>query len=691
MGKYSEEFQSYICAANDIVRDGHVAESKGRVDHSTAAAQLAVQQFGDRGRLPAYLFAGHHAGLPDWDDGVSQKGLRQRLNRVVPDWERNAPAILTKIAFPSLTISKVKPDNSQHAAFRVSFWMRMLFSALVDADFLATESFMSPERMQQRPSLDSSLNSMLQILERHVLTLQSDADDTDVNRNRASIGRQCAEKAKQPLGLFSLCVPTGGGKTLSSLRFALQHAVEHDLKRVIVAVPFTSIIEQNANVYRELFSELGHEVVLEHHSNLSPTKETTTSRLQTENWDAPLVVTTNVQFFESLFAAKTSRCRKLHRYANSVIILDEAQALPVELLQPTLMAIRELVDVFGCTVVLCSATQPALQIRPGFEIGLRNIQPIIDDSRSLYDSMRRTKVELAAELTDVSLTNQLNEQEQVLCIVNTRSQAAGIYELLAEKPDGNFHLSTRMCAAHRKQTLDKIRQRLHDNLPCRVVSTQLIEAGVDVDFPVVFRARCGLDSLAQAAGRCNREGKRNIGRVVFFQSETPPPVGFLKQTADTANELLDEHASDLLSPAAIETYFKLHYWKKSDAWDKFKVLEPIGNQPSKLQFNFREIAERYRFIRDETEMVIVGWDETGLELIEQLKKAVAFVPRELLRRLQQHAIQLRQHEFGKLMQSGAIELINDHHVLAHQHLYDSALGLVLDRVDGVLPLDSCIA
>lgn len=691
LGKYSKEFQSYIRAANGIESDGHVAESKGRVDHSTAAAQLAVQNFGDRGKLPAYLFAGHHSGLPDWDDGVSQKGLRQRLKRTVPNWERYAPDELKELEFPGLSISQSRPDDVQHAAFRVSFWMRMLFSTLVDADFLATESFMSPEKMLLRPPSGANLVPMLKTLEKHLSMLQRDAEDTEVNRNRELIGQQCNEKASEPPGLFSLCVPTGGGKTLASLRFALKHAIDHKLDRVINAVPFTSIIEQNAQVYRDLFSSLDGDLVLEHHSNLDPANETTTSRLQTENWDALLVVTTNVQLFESLFAAKTSRCRKLHRYANSVIILDEAQTLPVELLQATLMVIRELVDVYGCTIVLCSATQPALHARPGFEIGLRNIRPIIDDAKSLYDSMRRTKVEVSPQLTDASLADQLNNHDQMLCIVNTRSRAASIYESLVDDPDANFHLSTRMCAAHRKQTLDDIRQRLKDDLPCRVISTQLIEAGVDVDFPTVFRARCGLDSLAQAAGRCNREGKREIGRVVFFESETPPPVGFLRQTADTTSELLDQYEADLLAPEAIEAYFELHYWKKSDAWDRHKVLEPIGNQPNKLQFNFREVAERYRFIRDETRMLIVGWDETGAELIEQLKKSHAFVPREILRQLQQYSIQLREHEFGKLMQTGAIELINDHHVLAHDHLYDARLGMVLERVDGVLPFDSCFA
>ncbi|WP_202907569.1 CRISPR-associated helicase Cas3' [Mariniblastus fucicola] len=695
LGKYSERFQNYIAAANHAGyegdSDGHRAEVRGSVDHSTAAAKLAVRKFGDaRGRLLSYSFAGHHAGLPDWDDGKSQSGLKQRLHKEIADWQSNAPSSLVDFEFPGMPQFK-KPKNRSHAAFRVAFWIRIVFSALVDADFLATESFMSPGKSAQRPGQSESFIQMRELLEAKLARLTVDADATEVNRIRTLIGQQCKEKATLPNGLFSLCVPTGGGKTLASLRFALTHAIENNLDRVIVAVPFTSIIEQNADVYRKLFASLDSELMLEHHSNLDPEKDTTTSRLQSENWDASLVVTTNVQLFESLFASKTSRCRKLHRIANSVIILDEAQTLPIELLQSTMMALQELVDSYGCTVVLCSATQPALKKSAEFKIGLEDITPIIDDPQQLHQSLVRTRVEVAGKIGNEELAENIRREDQVLCIVNTRAEAAELFERLNDsESDSSFHLSTRMCASHRTRQLDNIRERLKNGESCRVVSTQLIEAGVDVDFPVVYRASCGLDSLAQAAGRCNREGKLDCGRVVLFEGENLPPPGFLRQSADSGKELIDEFADDLLSPQAIESYFRLHYWKKSDAWDYHRVLAAIGNRPSDMQFNFREIAQRYRFIKDDTETLLVGWDEKGDRLIEELAKSHPFLHRNTLRRLQRYSVQVRQYELGLLKAAGAIELVNDHWVLSQSHLYDDKLGLQLSRADGVLPVEDCI-
>lgn len=692
LGKYSEAFQNYIKAANAVETDSHRGEIKGRVDHSTAAAKLAVEKFGLPGRLLSYCFAGHHAGLADWDDGQSQSGLKQRLEKQIPDWSAGSPAVLIEKSFPGMpNINIPKPDNASHAAFRVSFWLRLVFSTLVDADFLATEAFMSPDRKAWRPQKAVALAALNHVVDAKLADLARKAADTHVNRIRKQVSTDCLAKASLAPGFFSMDVPTGGGKTLASLRFALNHAIQYDLQRIIFAVPFTSIIEQNAKVYRELFAEFDEDTVLEHHSNLDPENETTTNRLQAENWDAPLVVTTNVQFFESLFASRTSRCRKLHRIAKSVIVLDEAQALPIELLQPTLLALRELVDTFGCSVVLCSATQPALGWRDNFPIGIKNVRPIIEDSAKLHQSLKRTEVRVAGKISDEELASELKGCSQVLCIVNTRNHAAEIFERFQQNGDsGCFHLSTRMCAAHRMEQLDEIRRRLKACEPCRVVSTQLIEAGVDVDFPVVYRASCGLDSLAQAAGRCNREGLLESGEVIFFEAENPPPIGFLRQSADSGSELIEDFKGDLLSSAAIEAYFELHYWKKSEAWDKQEVLKAIGNQPDKLQFNFRQVASRYRFIRDETQAVIVGYGEEGQQLLDKLRQPIEFVRRDTWRRLQRYTVQLRQRELSILQAAGAIETIHERFVLAHLHLYDNAIGLTLSQADGLLPVEDCI-
>lgn len=695
IGKYSDEFQKYLSVANNVERvDLHGVDVNGKVDHSTAAAQLSEKKFGKPGLLLAYPFAGHHAGLPDWDVGSSSAGLRQRLKKDISCFEKNAPADLSSQNFPSMIRFpelENDVDRAYRAAFRVQFFIRMLFSGLVDADFLATESFMSPVREAKRADQGLSLPGMLEHLESSVDAIQRKADDTKINRLRRLIGEQCIAKAAYPAGLFSLDVPTGGGKTIAGLRFALKHAIVNDLDRIIVAIPFNSIIEQNANVYRNIFKQLGENIVLEHHSNLDPHKETTTNRLQAENWDAPLIVTTNVQLFESLFAAKTSRCRKLHRIAKSVIILDEAQSLPVELLKPTLFAIRELVEVYGCTIVVCTATQPALEYRDDFTIGLKSVTPIIEDAESLHKNLKRVNINYVGRLVDDELTEKLQRLKQVLCIVNTRLHAETIFEKLPDD-DNTFHLSTRMCAAHRKMVLDdEIRPRLDADSSCRVVSTQLIEAGVDIDFPRVYRAIAGLDSLAQAAGRCNREGKLECGEVYFFDTEKPPPMGLLRQTAYSAKELLDQY-DDLLSPEAIQNYFRLHYWKKTDSWDQQQVLDSIGNQPDKLHFNFREIADKYRFIREVTHSVVIPWDRDhqAQNLIARLSDSYAKFDRQFWRQLQQYTVQVRDRELSQLQDACALELLHERWVLIQPHLYDKKLGLVISRADGVLPIESTV-
>ncbi len=690
LGKYSEAFQKYIRSANkNESSDVHQTEIRGRVDHSTAAAQYAVEKFGLRGKLLAYCFAGHHAGLPDWDDGISQAGLRHRLSKTVEAWKTNVPDSVLDLSFPEMP-DLAKPEADQHeiAAFRVAFWVRIMFSALVDADFLATEEFMSPNRHLSRANRKFPMIVLQDVLEHHILTIESNTPRSNVNALRKKVSQLCFKAASFKPGFFSLNVPTGGGKTLASLRFAIAHARAHNLSRIIVGIPFTSIIEQNADVYRNIFASLGEEVVIEHHSNLDPTNETTLNRLQSENWDAPIVVTTNVQLFESLFACRTSKCRRLHNLANCVIILDEAQTLPVELLKPTLLALQELVLTFGCTVVLCTATQPALDYRLDFPIGIKNIRPIIVASDGLYQSLKRVQLKPLGKLNTIELTQRLDSHNQVLCIVNTRPFAAEVFSDLQEKR-GRFHLSTRMCAAHRLSTLKKIRRQLTEKQTCRVVSTQLIEAGVDVDFPVVYRADCGLDSLAQAAGRCNREGLSEVGQVYYFETEKRPPPGFLRQTADCAKEL-HEKFDDLLSPDAVEEYFRLFYWKKNLSWDKFEVLAAIGNQPNKIQFNFRQIASRYRFIRDESDTILVPWKKRGQQLIRRLIKTKSFLDQDLRRHLQPYCVQVRSHELMRLVGIGAVEQIQERWVLAHAHIYDRELGLMLENTSEVLPIEDTI-
>ncbi|TFH41084.1 MAG: CRISPR-associated helicase Cas3', partial [Lysobacterales bacterium] len=498
LGKYSDEFQQ-------LIRGKRI-----RVDHSTAGAQHASKTLRDPGRLLAYAIAGHHAGLPNGDSNDGSD-LTHRLAKEVPAIPHCPASLLDARPLSPLAC----PLNRPRRAFSLAFFARMIYSCLVDADFLDTERFMVSETSEQRGRYPQ-LAEVNEKLTAHLAALSARAEGS-VNQHRAAVLQQCLAAAELEPGLFSLTVPTGGGKTLSSLAFALRHALKHGMDRVIYVIPYTSIIEQNATVFR---SVVGDDAVLEHHSSFDPQQnedddvspEAMRARLSTENWDAPLVVTTSVQFFESLFACRSSRCRKLHSILNSVVILDEAQMLPVNLLRPCIEVLRELTLYYRTTVVLCTATQPALSTSPTFRNGLDGVREIIAKPEELYKALKRVSISDIGKLQDAELVERLRGHEQVLCVVNTRGHARKLYELLAGAP-GLYHLSASMCPAHRSIKFAEIRSALAAKKPCRVISTQLVEAGVDIDFPVVYRAMAGIDSIAQAAGRCNREGKLLCGTV----------------------------------------------------------------------------------------------------------------------------------------------------------------------------------
>lgn len=568
LGKYRIGFQRYINLADNP--DAHIEGKIGGREktHSAAGALWAIQQLNKPnqpfGNILAYLIAGHHAGLSDWDGGLkerlqsedSQLELKEALDAHPPAHILAHGDLMAQI-----------PGG----AFGFALWVRMLFSCLVDADFLDTEAHFDAGKPARREGFPT-LGQMRLALAVHMTTMPM--ADTPVNALRADVLRQCNSKATLSAGFFSLTVPTGGGKTLSSLAFALEHAKAHCKRRIIYAIPYTSIIEQTADVFRGVFKDLGEEVLIEHHSQAdsSEKEETARSRLACENWDAPLVVTTNVQLFESLFAAKTSRCRKLHNLVNSVIVLDEAQQLPPEFLQPILDALNLLVAHYGVTVVLCTATQPALNSTTYFDAsrsmrGLENVREITDDPDALFDSLKRVQVELPSDWTTptawIDIAVQLGSEDCVLAIVNTRKAARELQRLM---PADTLHLSALMCGAHRKVVIQHIKERLkakragYDKRPLRVISTQLVEAGVDIDFPVVYRALAGLDSIAQAAGRCNREGRMvDKGRVVVFVPPVRPPIGHLRKAADACISTLRDQAHDPLARALFDRYFKEFY------------------------------------------------------------------------------------------------------------------------------------
>lgn len=691
LGKYSAEFQAYLRMAGDADVDSR----RGSVDHSTAGAQHAAMRFRSlTGKLLAYCVAGHHGGLPDNIDARGgESGLANRLTKSICDYSVAPTELLDQPQPAKPNMDWNRSERSR--AFQASVFCRMLFSCLVDADFLATEFFMRHDRSAERPSDQPTPADLLPHLDSHLDQLQSQSRNTRVNLARAQILSQCREKADLPPGFFSLTVPTGGGKTLSSLAFALRHAARHGLHRVIYAIPFTSIIEQNARVFREALANAGDEVVLEHHSNFEPSEpadgtdheaQTPWYRLTAENWDAPLVVTTNVQLFESLFASKPSRCRKLHRIARSVIILDECQTLPVTLLEPTLQILAELCRNYGCTVVLCSATQPAVQHRNDFCIGLTGVREIVNDPPQLYESLRRVEVTRLGKLDDGAIIERLREHEQVLCVVNTRAHAArlftSLYDLFGD--DSVFHLSAQMCAAHRTRVLDQIRNRIDPRKPqpCRVISTQLIEAGVDVDFPVVYRAMTGLDAIAQAAGRCNREGRLDRGHVYIFDTDVDPR-GDLRLRRDKGAEVASLHP-DVMGLAAIDHYFRLIYWSQSgerNKWDDAGVLKCFSLNRDGPHFQFREAAEKYRLIRDAQQPIIVPYRKCGRELVRRLRRLTESPGRGFDRRAQRYSVGLYDRQFNQLRENHAIAQYHERFwVLENDSAYDEFVGLRTDAV-----------
>jgi len=685
LGKYSEAFQKYIKQvsgyANRYVPEAHIEGASGRVDHSTAGAIQAVNAFDKHGRILAYLIAGHHAGLPDWYSSESGgKALSVRLDQ---------PELLDRVLKQNVAndlLTQTKPSSPVPGGREgFALWLRMLFSCLVDADFLDTEVFMDKGKAQTRQGYPT-LEEMLLAFNRFMENKAAQAKPSDVNRIRADVLRQCRKQAALPPGIFSLTVPTGGGKTLSSLAFALEHAARQNnsgdekqrIRRIIYAIPYTSIIEQTADIFREVFKGCP-DAVIEHHSNFEPDKETPKSRLATENWDAPLIVTTNVQLFESLFAAKTSRCRKLHNLVGSIVVLDEAQLLPPEFLQPILDTLNLLAVHYHVTFVLSTATQPALNtVKDSFgrtvRRGLNNVREIIADVDALYTSLERVDVELPTDLSQPAnwddLAKALCRHDSVLAIVNTRNDCR---ELWQKMPQGTLHLSALMCGKHRSRIIRYIKWRLKKNKPLRVISTQLVEAGVDLDFPVVYRALAGLDSIAQAAGRCNREGKPDKGKVVVFVPPKPAPKGLLRFGEDATKDVWHSRPKKPLERRLFTHYFDL-FLSKPDL-DKHGIGDLL-KMGSGLEVQFRTAAEKFKLIDDsETQAVFVIYNKDSKTLLSLLRSKGP--ERWLMRKLQRHSVTLYRHDLNRLLDSGDIEDFQGMYVQVGDTLYHPQIGLLL--------------
>ena len=738
LGKYRPGFQRYV--QQDRSSDAHIEGKVGGREktHSAAGALWAIQTLSESHREPgklaarvlAYLIASHHAGLYDWHVTETTPGLDARLTSEDSQVELTE-ALNSNPAANILSAGDFMPDlrDIPGGSPGFSLWVRMLFSALVDADFLDTEAYFDTGKPDARKGFPP-IGALLPAFNAHMAGVGEKAIPSTVNTLRAEILRQCRDKAALPPGFFSLTVPTGGGKTLASLAFALEHINAHraiKLRRIVYAIPYTSIIEQTANVFRDAFSSLGDEVLIEHHSQADADErdETARSRLACENWDAPLIVTTNVQLFESLFAAKTSHCRKLHNLVNSVIVLDEAQQLPSEFLQPILDALNLLVKHYGVTVVLCTATQPALSSTNYFDAsqnlrGLENVREIIDDPDSLYAQLKRVNVELPNDwqtpMEWPAVAEALSAQDCVLAIVNTRKAARELFKLL---PAGTLHLSALMCGEHRSAVIKQIKARLEakregrDQEPLRVVSTQLVEAGVDLDFPVVWRALAGLDSIAQAAGRCNREGKiAEGGRVVVFVPPGRLPAGSLQKGADACISILHDQNADPLSRQLFGRYFQDFYRAtnldkrgicglvRSNASDESKLISAVysGQLPSHLvdrvmeqiaaavSIQFRSAANAFRLIDDEDSATVIVRYQAREEDIDMLLNTIAKEgpKRWSMRKLQRYSVTIHKRDADKLLGRGLrlLPAVPGLYVQEADGMYDNLFGFRGDDFDG---------
>ncbi len=668
VGKYSAAFQRRIRGENL------------QTDHSTAGAQQMARLLG---WPAAYCVAGHHAGLPDGGgaaDSAACKTLSGRLRRQVEPYDRFAAEI--PLAPP--TDCRLPTPLGQRGGFSLAFWIRMLFSCLVDADRLDTEAFM---RGGSPRGEGLSISQLLARLEAFITTYQNPASALD--RARCDVLNAClAAGTTQPPGLFTLTVPTGGGKTVSSLAFALRHAAAQGKTHIIYVIPYTNIIEQTADTFRAI---LGEEAVLEHHSGvaldddeeglLNPAKER--AKLAAENWDLPVVVTTAVQFFESLYAARPSRCRKLHNLADSVIIFDEAQTLPLPYLLPCVRAITELVVNYGASCVLCTATQPALGplfARFAPRLAMREIAPPLPQ-----EVFRRVRYQTVGPLSDPELAEKLTGCEQALCIVGTRARAAAVYNRLPG--EGAFHLSTLMTPAHRRAVLQTIKTRLREGLPCRVVSTSLVEAGVDLDFPTVWREEAGLDSMVQAAGRCNREGKRPAEESVVFLFRPAEagrtPHDLQRPLAIMRSVLREGESPD--SPAAIARYFtQLRHAMGVENLDRLNLISRFENglqDPARPQFPFAEAAGEFHLIEQNTRTVLVPHTPAARQLAERLRQGER--SRSLLRRAGVHAVSVYERHFRALAARGALCMVEDDlAVLTDPALYSEQTGLTLLAEEG---------
>lgn len=664
-GKESVNFQNYIKRQSGYDSD---AKCTGDHQHAYVGGVIARQLYGASSvSFFCNPIVSHHTGLHDYTD------LEVILKKQIPS---GVDVSYTKEQLEKPPFKGLEGKDIHHLS-------RMLFSCLVDADFLDTEAFMDAKTASLRGG-KSTIKELLPLLDSHLKKLQESAAQTDVNAIRKQVQDLCLKESQGERGFYSLTVPTGGGKTLSSLLWAMHHAVRNGMRRIVIAIPYTSIIVQTAGQLKKIF---GEENVLEHHSNFNPedVKDECLrhkAKLATENWDYPIVVTTNVQLFESMYSNRPSDCRKLHNIANSVIILDEVQTLPVDFLQPIVDSLKTYQKIFGVSVLFTTASQPVLSgdvkgcnPKAGFP-GVEVIKEIIPPSLRLHDKLRRVQLEIDnSGKTYDEVASMLSQHKRVLCIVNTRRDAKELYDRLPKDEGVTLHLSRMMCPAHVRSTIDEIKRLLNDD-DCkvlRVIATQLVEAGVDIDFPVVFRQEAGLDSILQAAGRCNREGRLDMAKTYVFSlsRERNLPVGCIRQANDARLALGSDN--DWFAPEVMTNYFRQLYCRRT-TFDA-KEMSTLLYDPKELRF--AEAAKSFRLIDEKGKSVVINWGDS-MEILERVKlEGINYI---IMKKLSRYMVNIYERDFKTLLDYGAVEeIVEGLYVISDRAQYDEHTGLSTDN------------
>ncbi|MEC4678638.1 MAG: CRISPR-associated helicase Cas3' [Nitrospirota bacterium] len=767
VGKYSARFQTYIQSAIGLINedeDDYVDAQglKGKIDHSSAGAQLIWEAFskhGDMGEIAGQILAlcvaSHHSGLIDCLSAGSSAPISDNFTRRMkkPEIKTHLQEAKNKIdakvnaRFQTLIstsdliqgvkesirhimqydlIKGIDPNHNQITQLKIGLLVRFLFSCLIDADRIDTADAEKPHLAKKRQH--GNYVEWAVLIERLEKRLLEFDDTRPIDKIRHKIADHCRDAAQRKKGIFTLSVPTGGGKTLASLRFALHHAKRYKMDRIIYVIPYTSIIDQNADVVRKILEpeqSLRGSIVLEHHSNLTPEQQSSRGKILSENWDAPVIFTTMVQLLETLFGAGTRGARRMHQLANTVLIFDEIQTVPINTVHLFCNAINFLVEHSGSSVVLCTATQPLLNCVDASKGALKFTQDseIMPDVVQLFDDLKRVEIlnrrkpggwkhEEVAELA----LHEVKASGSCLIIVNTKKSAQALFTLLRNTEGIRvFHLSTNLCPAHRKKVLAEVRTLLDNELPALCISTQLIEAGVDVDFGAVIRYTAGLDSIAQAAGRCNRNKRRKIGRVhvVNPSDENLELLGDIRVGKDVTERLLEDQKSGvenfdggMVAPQAISRYFEYYFYARKDEMSYSVSANLVGRDDTLLNMlsvnqlavseysrehnatpdiylrqSFMTAAKAFKVIDAPTRGIIVPYGDEGKNLIAQLCGAFEVEKQfDLLRRAQQFTVNVFPHTLEKLKEENILHQIQedvDVLYLVDSRYYNEDCGLSL--------------